>query len=218
MTTAFDSWQLVRQKQIDRLCREYEDAWYATPPPSLSAFVARVAIDDRGDALRELIATDIELHVAHRSGVPVAAYAEQFPDDTELIGRVYEQVVAEQQGSLPHSGLPGYALPEGMTRIGDYRLLREVGRGGMGVVYEAVQESLGRTVALKVLPVTLANSPERIGRFAREARTIARLHHAASDLFRRDQRRKCSQPLMRRAWIGSSSRKRRRSSANSPAV
>jgi serine/threonine protein kinase/WD40 repeat protein/Flp pilus assembly protein TadD len=60
-------------------------------------------------------------------------------------------------------------------RIGEFRLLREIGAGGMGVVYEAAQESLGRRVALKILPDRgdLA-SPER---FVREARTAARLHH-----------------------------------------
>jgi serine/threonine protein kinase/WD40 repeat protein len=64
-----------------------------------------------------------------------------------------------------------------LRRLGDYRILRQVGRGGMGIVYEAEQEALGRHVALKVLPFESAADPIRLERFRREARAAARLHH-----------------------------------------
>jgi WD40 repeat protein/serine/threonine protein kinase len=80
---------------------------------------------------------------------------------------------APHGGSARRSDSPGARL----ERVGDYRILREVGRGGMGIVYEAEQESLGRHVALKVLPAHALLEPRQLERFQREARSAARLHH-----------------------------------------
>jgi WD40 repeat protein/serine/threonine protein kinase/tetratricopeptide (TPR) repeat protein len=62
-------------------------------------------------------------------------------------------------------------------RLGDFQIVREIGRGGMGVVYEAEQVSLGRKVALKVLPALATLDPRRLQRFHNEARAAASLHH-----------------------------------------
>src|SRR4051794_40309651 len=62
-------------------------------------------------------------------------------------------------------------------RFGDFRIVRELGRGGMGVVFEAVQESLGRPVALKVLSSHAQLDEKRRERFVREAQAAAKLHH-----------------------------------------
>jgi eukaryotic-like serine/threonine-protein kinase len=71
----------------------------------------------------------------------------------------------------------GAALGIRLERLGDYRILREIGRGGMGVVYEAEQESLGRRVALKVLSTGSLLDPKQVRRFEREAKAAAKLHH-----------------------------------------
>jgi eukaryotic-like serine/threonine-protein kinase len=64
-------------------------------------------------------------------------------------------------------------------RVGEYRIVREIGRGGMGVVYEADQVALGRRVAIKVLPGRLVSNEKLRERFRREAQAAARLHHTS---------------------------------------
>ena len=65
----------------------------------------------------------------------------------------------------------------GSRRLGDFEVIRELGRGGMGVVYEARQISLNRKVALKVLSSGLGLTPKAVQRFHREAEAAAKLHH-----------------------------------------
>jgi hypothetical protein len=73
--------------------------------------------------------------------------------------------------------LPPAAAEDLAGTLGDFRLVREVGRGGMGVVYEAVQLSLNRRVALKVLPFAAALDGRQLQRFKNEAQAAAQLHH-----------------------------------------
>jgi len=89
-------------------------------------------------------------------------------------------------GELSRSGpeelsgvAPPAAHPDGLVEgvLGDFRIIREVGRGGMGVVYEAEQISLNRRVALKVLPFAATIDPRHLQRFQNEARAAACLHH-----------------------------------------
>ncbi len=81
--------------------------------------------------------------------------------------------VRQQSAELPTSLQPN----ETQLPLGDFRIVREIGRGGMGIVYEAVQLSLGRRVALKVLPFAAALEPKHLQRFKNEAQAAAQLHH-----------------------------------------
>ena len=78
-----------------------------------------------------------------------------------------------QEAAAPAAVPPAPAL----RQLGDFRILREVGKGGMGIVYEAEQVSLGRHVALKVLPKSMLLDVKAKRRFEREAKAAARLHH-----------------------------------------
>jgi serine/threonine protein kinase len=63
------------------------------------------------------------------------------------------------------------------TRLGPYEITAQIGRGGVGEVYRARDSKLGREVAIKVLPESVASDPERVARFEREAKALAQLNH-----------------------------------------
>jgi serine/threonine protein kinase/WD40 repeat protein len=132
----------------------------------------------RRDPVEELAEAFLERY--RRGERPaVTEYVERHPELAEEIRDLFpalilmERAVPEEVNSTPE----GFADLPAPKRLGDYRILRLVGRGGMGVVYEAEQQSLGRHVALKVLPAAAAADSTLLKRFRREAKAAARLHH-----------------------------------------
>ena len=79
--------------------------------------------------------------------------------------------------ATPSEDSPHVHLPTERQQLGDYRIIKEIGRGGMGVVYEARQLSLDRTVALKVLPMAAFLDDRQLRRFKNEALAAASLQH-----------------------------------------
>jgi hypothetical protein len=144
------------------------------------------ATDSGRDPVEELAEEFIERR--RRGETPTfEEYALQFPLLAEEIRLLFPALVMmEKLGAdtgdpeafvEPASDRPHPRSRPPLEHLGDFRILREVGRGGMGIVYEAEQESLGRRVALKVLGGHRALDRGQVRRFEREARSAARLHH-----------------------------------------
>ena len=111
----------------------------------------------------------------------LSEYAERYPELADQILELFPALVEMEQlkpVTADHSeAFVSSVKPSDPERVGEFRILRRIGHGGMGVVYEAVQESLGRHVALKLLPPDSLADPNRLERFRREAKSAARLHH-----------------------------------------
>ena len=140
-----------------------------------------------GEATREEVERLAEEFLDRRrrgEQASISEYASRHPEMAEEIREFFPTVLAlEDLVSEPIAGAPLSALPlareppSTLEQLGEYRILRELGRGGMGVVYEAEQASLGRRVALKVLPFHYLVDSKHIERFHQEARAAARLSH-----------------------------------------
>jgi serine/threonine protein kinase/tetratricopeptide (TPR) repeat protein len=107
----------------------------------------------------------------------VEEYVSRHPEAADLLRKVLAAFQLLEVSLCQDAPAAGVAEETLAGTLGDFRLLREVGRGGMGIVYEAQQISLGRRVALKVLPFAATMDPRQLQRFHNEARAAACLHH-----------------------------------------
>jgi tetratricopeptide (TPR) repeat protein len=149
----------------------------------MTAIVKPPAASNNADLVLDELLAEFANKLQKGERVDVNAYAEAHP---EHAGRLRELLPAMQmlvafecsvQGGdgPPASDSAGRDAVPG--ELGDFRIVREVGRGGMGVVYEAQQISLNRRVALKVLPLAAALDAKQLQRFKNEAQAAACLHH-----------------------------------------
>ncbi|MGI9465733.1 MAG: serine/threonine protein kinase [Rubripirellula sp.] len=140
-----------------------------TPMPSdeHSEFLAKVA-DDFSQHLRDGNPFDVEALI--NQNPEIGDELSELLDIAAMLERM-----REQQSLAAGGPVIGHRVPD---QLGEFDIIREVGRGGMGVVFEAVQQPLNRRVAVKVLPKAALWDARSIARFRREAATAARLHHS----------------------------------------
>src|SRR6516165_5872357 len=133
------------------------------------------------DALTAELVEELANRLQTGERVDVEAYVRAHPEQAERLRRLLPAVLAlaqlgdDGEKTSEPSPKPDAAPMTGC--LGDFRLLREIGRGGMGVVYEAEQVSLGRRVAVKVLPFASTLDPKQLQRFKNEAQAAAHLRH-----------------------------------------
>ncbi len=152
----------------------------------MSSAVHTSAITNQSDPILDDVLEEVANRLQAGEPVDCAAILARHPEHAESLARLLPaiEVMAEfgvSASRLAARGVAGGIGPvevdTALGTLGDFRVLREVGRGGMGVVYEAEQMSLGRRVALKVLPFAAALDPQQLRRFKTEAQAAAQLHH-----------------------------------------
>ena len=133
------------------------------------------------EALLERVLDEVAQRVRDEEAVTLEEYVDRYPDLAiqlrELLPSLLLLEGAAEESTTAASEIQSFSIAAGSV-LGDYRLLRELGRGGMGVVWEADQLSLGRVVALKLLPPVSSASGALGRRFELEAQAVARLEHA----------------------------------------
>lgn len=162
---------------IDEVCTRFESEWTADSDSDLieQAVAQFEPVEFRGRLLRELVAADLELRVKAVLDPTPERYESRYPNFTADVARaveMWQQTEFESTHSEQLSLLD--STPE---TIGPYQIVREIARGGAGVVYEAIQPELQRRVALKARLLQPSRRAEQRQRFELEARAAGQLEH-----------------------------------------
>jgi serine/threonine protein kinase len=188
---------LTQARRVNDACERFEAEWRLGNRLDIESALLEGLDLDRRELFPELLALERELREGLGERPEASEYLARFPEWSDEIGRAFateptgldipapaSSTLAYAEETILEQVSPAFFAPPSrpgdlppLARFGDYEILEEIARGGMGVVYRARQVSANRFVALKMIRAGRLASPEELGRFRLEAEAAANLDH-----------------------------------------
>ena len=173
---------------VEELCADQRRRWHSGERISAATYLdEHPTLASAVDCAVELVYNEILLREGLGEVPQAEEYLQRFPQLAPQLRRLFEVhgaiesgnlfSTSEQNTVLQGSGLAEFVPSGELPRVPGYELLRELGHGGLGVVYEARHLSLNRVVALKMIRADLNTAGTEVARFRAEAEAVARLKH-----------------------------------------